>query len=108
MNERIQTQVKTAEKSSSFAPTRSGLLQRKCTCGGKLGMGGECAECRRKRLLGLQRNRVDQEADRDKATSIVHDDVLRSPRQPLDAETRTSTEATFGHDFGRILLHTGQ
>ena len=39
---------------------------------------------------------------------MVHDDVQRSPRQPLDAETRTSTEAPFGHDFGRVLIHTGQ
>jgi hypothetical protein len=35
----------------------------------------------------------------------VHD-VLRSPGQPLDAETRTSTEATFGHDFSQVRIHS--
>jgi hypothetical protein len=47
------------------------MLQRKCTCGGTPGPTGECAECRRKRTLGLQTklavntpgDRYEQEAD---------------------------------------------
>ena len=35
-----------------FSPARSGLVQRKCACGGTPGPSGECAECRQKRLLG--------------------------------------------------------
>jgi hypothetical protein len=36
---------------------------------------------------------------------IVHD-VLRSPGQPLDAETRAFMEPRFGHDFSRVRVHT--
>ncbi|MGB9632210.1 MAG: DUF4157 domain-containing protein [Chloroflexaceae bacterium] len=36
---------------------------------------------------------------------IVHE-VLRSPGQPLDAETRAFMEPRFGHDFSRVRVHT--
>jgi len=36
---------------------------------------------------------------------VVHT-VLHSRGQPLDAATRTSTEAHFGHDFSRVRVHT--
>lgn len=36
---------------------------------------------------------------------IIHD-VLRSPGQPLDAETRAFMEPRFGHDFGQVRVHT--
>lgn len=36
---------------------------------------------------------------------IVHE-VLRSPGQPLDAETRAFMEPRFGHDFSRVRMHT--
>jgi hypothetical protein len=45
---RFDIQSKSA-LSSSFMPVSSGLLQRKCACGGTLGPTGECEECRRKR-----------------------------------------------------------
>ena len=67
-------------------------------------MDGECAECRRKQLLGSQCNLLDQ-ADQSEVPPIVHK-VLRSPGRPLDASTRASTEATFGHDFSRVQIHT--
>jgi hypothetical protein len=38
------------------------------------------------------------------APSIVHE-VLRSPGQPLDAETRAHFEPRFGHDFGKVRVH---
>lgn len=37
---------------------------------------------------------------------IVHD-ALRSPGQPLDAQTRAFMEPRFGHDFGKVRVHTG-
>lgn len=40
-----------------------------------------------------------------KMPSIV-DEVLRSPGQPLDTETRTFMESRFGHDFGSVRIHT--
>ncbi len=60
----------------SPAPVWSGLLQRKCACGGTPGPAGECAGCRRRRLLGrmLQTGfRVNQPDDRfeQEADSIV-------------------------------------
>ena len=39
------------------------------------------------------------------ALPIVHD-VLRSPGRPLDAATRAAMEPRFGHDFGKVRVHT--
>lgn len=39
----------------SYSPVLSGLLQRKCAvCGNHTVAGGECAECKKKKPLGLQ------------------------------------------------------
>ena len=102
MKAHAQPQVKPAP-SSSFTHARSGLLQRKCACGGTLGLDGECAECRRKRLT-LQRRPFDQ-AEPSAAPPIVHD-VLNSPGQPLDANTRTFMEPRLGYDFSQVRVHT--
>src|SRR5215212_692873 len=53
MSTRLQTQTKAAP-TPSVMPTRSGLLQRKCACGGAAGMSGECEECSKKKRFGLQ------------------------------------------------------
>jgi uncharacterized protein DUF4157 len=100
MYERIRTQVKPAQKSSSFAPSRPGLLQRRCPCGGTPGADGECAECRRKRL-GLQRKATNQ------APPVVHE-ALNSPGRPLDANTRAFMEPRFGHDFSQVRVHADE
>jgi hypothetical protein len=102
VNAQIHTQVTPAEKSSSVAPSRRRLVQRKCACGATPGLNGECAECDRKRLT-LQRRPVDQ-ADLSAAPPIVHD-VLNSPGQPLDANARAFMEPRFGHDFSRVRVH---
>jgi len=81
------------------APTRTrGVLQRACACGKHAGNGGECAECRKKRL-GLQRRAVGQGPD--VAPPIVHE-VLRSPGRPLDDATRGFMESRFNHDFSHV------
>jgi hypothetical protein len=36
----------------------------------------------------------------------IVDEVLRSPGQPLDTETRTFMELRFGHDFSQVRVHT--
>ncbi len=41
-----------ASDSAAAIPVASGLLQRKCACGGNPGPSGECEECRRKRMAG--------------------------------------------------------
>jgi hypothetical protein len=104
VNERIHTQVKSADK-SSFTPSRPGLLQRKCACGGTPGLDGECAECRRKRL-GLQRKATNQTAP-DAAQPVVHE-ALNSSGQPLDANTRAFMEKRFGHDFSQVRVHADE
>lgn len=71
-------QTTAARPAADATAARRGILQR-CACGGKLGPSGECAECRRKRLLQTKLvvnapgDRYEQEADR------VADAVLRMP-----------------------------
>lgn len=104
MSTHTQAQIKAPSISkSTFTPIPSGLLQRKCTCGGTPGMDGECEECRQKRL-SLQRRATNQ-AEPATVPPIVHD-VLRSPGQPLDAQTRAFMEPRFGHDFSQVRVHT--
>ena len=109
MNERIQTPVKPAAKSPTFAPARSGLSQRKqCACGGTPSVDGQCAECRAKRLSSLQPSPQQGPGGRTilpEAPAVVHE-VLNSPGQPLEATTRVFMEPRFGHDFSHVRLHT--
>src|SRR5215218_3364477 len=102
MSPRLQTREKPAPTPSS-TPVRTDLLQRKCACGGTPGPDGECAGCRQKRL-SWQRRTMEQ-TEPATVPSIVHD-VLRSPGQPLDFNTRNFMEPRFGHDFSRVRVHT--
>ncbi|HEU0298744.1 MAG TPA: DUF4157 domain-containing protein, partial [Longimicrobium sp.] len=54
----------------------------------------------------LQRARTPERAGPGAAPPSVHE-VLRSPGAPLDSSTRAFMEARFGHDFGRVRVHTG-
>ena len=60
-------------------------------------------ECRRKRQT-LQRKAVNND-ELSEVPPIV-DEVLRSPGQPLDPETRAFFEPRFGHDFSHVRVHT--
>ena len=102
MNAHAQVQAEPAP-SPSLTPARSGLLQRRCACGGTPGPDGECAECRSKRLT-LQRRALDR-AEPSEPPPIVHE-VLRSLGQPLDPAIRAFMEPRFGHDFGQVRVHT--
>lgn len=91
-----------ARPSPSCLPSaRLGFLQRKCACGGTPGPGGECAECRQKRL----QRQAAPSATASTAPPIVHD-VLNSSGRPLDAGTRAFMEPRLGHDFGQVRVHT--
>lgn len=104
MKAKLQTQIQAkAMPKPTFTPVRTGLLQRKCACGGSPGVDGECAECRKKRL-SLQR-RAANEAGPAKVPPIVHN-VLRSAGQALDPATRALMEPRFGHDFSQVRVHT--
>lgn len=82
---------------TSATAGQSGLLQRKCACGGTPGPSGDCAACLRKRLrnrqtaalpvqmaapapaihaVGTQEHRAEQEADQ------VADQIMRMPALP--------------------------
>jgi len=99
MSARMQTQAKALPK-ASFTPVMSGLLQRKCACGGRAGLDGMCEQCRSKRLQRRSANGVEPAT----VPPIVHE-VLRSPGQPLDPQTRAFFEPHFGHDFSKVRVH---
>lgn len=63
--------------------------------------GGECEECRKKRLQRKATSQAGQTA----VPPIVHD-VLRSPGRPLDPTTRAFMEPRFGHNFSHVRVHT--
>jgi hypothetical protein len=87
-------------------PMWTGLLQRKCACGGSSGLTGECAKCANKRLQRSSRGSSGKGTEyEEKVPSIVHE-TLRSSGQPLDAETRSFMESRFGHDFSQVRIHT--
>lgn len=101
MSERITAESRKASSYPSMS-TRTNVLQRKCACGGTPSPNGECAECRRKRL-----QRSPLYAAPASVPPIVSE-VLRSPGQPLDANTRASMEPRFGHDFSRVRVHADE
>jgi Domain of unknown function (DUF4157) len=102
MNAGLQTQV-APTATTSTAPVLTGLLQRKCACGGSAGITEECDDCASKHLK-LQRRAISREQP-SSIPSIVHE-VLSSPGQPLDLETCAFMEPRFGHDFSRVRVHT--
>lgn len=77
-------------------------LQRKCSCGGSGGAEGECEECRNKEML---QRRATGSITPSLVPPIVQE-VLDSPGHPLDAATRAYFEPRFGHDFGRVRIHS--
>jgi hypothetical protein len=95
----------------SAAPARTGPpapaarlapVLRRCACGGRAPEGGECEECRARRM-GLRRSATSAVAP-GFAPPLVHD-VLRSPGRPLDAGTRAWMEPRFGHSFADVRIH---
>lgn len=95
----VQSQTK-----PTFTPVQRGILQRQCaSCGQHTFAGGECEECKKKKSL-LQR-RSSNQSEPSEVPPIVHE-VLRSPGQPLDTETRAFMESRFGHDFSQVRVHT--
>lgn len=86
-----QTQIQ-AERRPSFTPARTGVLQRKCACGGTPGPSGECAECRKKRMLQPKLtinepgDKYEQEADR------IADQVMRMPDPGLQRQAAPEEE----------------
>ncbi len=103
MNERAIARPQEKVGSTNTA-ARSHLVQRRCACGGMPGLDGECAECRRKRLaLG---RRSTNHVELTTVPPAVHD-TPDSPGRPFNPDTRAFMEPRFGHNFGRVRVHTG-
>jgi hypothetical protein len=95
----VQSQAK-----PTFTPVQTGILQRKCSsCGQHTFAGGECEECKKKKSF-LQR-RSSNQSEPSEVPPIVHE-VLRSPDQSLDTDTRAFMEPRFNRDFSRVRVHT--
>ena len=101
MNRQAAVQTQQANK---VTPAPGSVLQRACACGQHSGSGGECEECKQKREGILQRSAINPSSAYD-VPPIVHE-VLRSPGQSLDANTRAFMEPRFGHDFSGVRVHT--
>jgi hypothetical protein len=78
-------------------PAPRPVLQRRCSCGGIVTSGGECAACRARRLR--------RQSGPPLAPRIVHD-VVRSAGRPLESGIRGEMEVRLGHDFSRVRVHT--
>ena len=103
MNTRLSCTPAAARTSPLVMPAlATGLLQRKCSCGAHTPGGGQCDECQgdaklqRKGGGGLRSEEV---------PGSVYD-VLRSRGDSLSAGDRSFFESRFGHDFGRVRVHS--
>ena len=78
----MATHIPHQSKSPASQPTTS-VLQRQCACGAPRGPGGECADCRHKRVLDspLQTKlRINQPGDRyEREADRMADVVMRMP-----------------------------
>ncbi len=101
MSERKLSQDQ-APETTSLTPMRRGQLQRRCACGNASGPKADCAQCGEQQKL--QRHSAGP-AGALAVPSIVQE-VLSSSGQPLDENTRAFMEPRFGHDFGKVRVHT--
>jgi outer membrane protein OmpA-like peptidoglycan-associated protein len=95
-----------AEQSKYAACQNEEQVQRKCAaCEEEDKLQRKCKECEEedKKLSDLHRK--EGGAGPEFAPGSVHE-VLNSPGQPLDAETRAFIEPRMGHDFSHVRLHT--
>jgi outer membrane protein OmpA-like peptidoglycan-associated protein len=95
-----------APAGTATTSARGAVLQRRCACGGPTSLTGECNECRAKDTT-LQRHSLssmERGQSEGAVPPIVHD-VLRSPGQQLDPDTRAFMEPRFSHDFSQVRVH---
>lgn len=85
----------------SFISRQSGLLQRKCACGGSSGLAGECKECKQEML---QRKTANNQEEASAAPPVVNE-AISSAGQPLDDGTRLFMQSHLAHDFSRVRVY---
>lgn len=81
------TYTGTQPKNTAGASSVTGhgvLLQRKCACGGSSGLSGECEECRKKKMQGIQTKLAIGEPDDayEREADRIADQVLAMPARP--------------------------
>lgn len=81
-----------------------GVLQRACACGNHRAGGGECEGCS-KTSKGMLQPKAFASNDVTEAPPVVHE-VLNSPGQALNSETRAFMEPRFAHDFSSVRVHS--
>ena len=99
-------------QSVSATPPPNKTLQRKCACGGMVVSGGECAECRQKRLqtkLAVNKpgDRFEQEADR-MADSVVRGRRRAAPVRNHSLDSPQSGESKAPPIVHEVLGNSGQ
>ena len=98
-----------AQKATPSAPERSsgarrGVLQRKCACGGSVSSGGECEECRKKKV-SMRRYYTGGGNDVNTAPREVTA-TLSQPGSALSPEIRDYYGEKFGFNFNSVRVHT--
>jgi len=77
-----------------------------CACG------GGCSKCQTKQSgrehETMQTKRVGSNDLGQGAVPSIVDEVLRSPGESLDPQTRANMEPRFGHDFSNVRVHTNE
>lgn len=95
--------LQTANANTQPASGQGSLLQRKCACGGSAGLSGECEECSKKKMSGIQAKLkvselgdvYEQEADR------IADQVLAAPAHSMISGALTSIQRYAGQPTGQ-------
>ncbi len=96
----IQRQV--MKRSGALPWITTGLLQRRCSCGAHTTGGAHCAECANSAKL---QRRGGAASHSEEAPESVYE-VLRSRGNTLDANDQEFFESRYGHDFGRVRVHS--
>jgi hypothetical protein len=85
-------------------PSQSGILQRKCACGGAAGMSGECEECSKKQRLGMQTKlKVNEPGDiYEREADRIADQVLAAPAHPAVSGAPPRIQRFSGQSNGQM------
>lgn len=94
------SQLPVASEIQGIQIATSSALQRSCGCG--CNGGGGCAERKEATAQSIESDKVETQS-----LQLV-DEVLRSPGQSLDSQTRSFMDNRFGYDFTGVRVHTGE
>jgi hypothetical protein len=95
-------------QTTSAKPDRiDGVMQRQCACGNHSRGAAECAQCRNIHDGILQRHPISYQTGGTLNADVpaIVREVLNSPGQPLDAETRRFMESRFHRDLAHVPVH---